>query len=67
MKEYNFEFTLKGVGRIYAESDEEFQEILDDPHVMIGGNTAYVSESSFADAPAEQWETSQIVEELVND
>jgi hypothetical protein len=63
MKEYNFKFKLEGVGRIYAESDEAAQAMLDDPSVTIGGNVAYVDSAQFADTPAEEWETAQVVEE----
>ena len=31
----------------------------------IGGNVAYVDSGKFAEIPAEEWETAQVVEELV--
>ncbi len=65
MKEYNFKFRLEGVGRVYAESDEEAQAMLDDPSVTIGGNVAYVAGAKFVDTPAEEWDTAQVVQERV--
>ncbi len=65
MKEYNFKFKLEGVGRVYADSDEEAQAMLDEPSVTIGGNVAYVDAAAFVDTPAEEWETAQVVEDRI--